>query len=139
MNSFASELAHDIRQESAFWVDLASLRAVGIRSTLLSTDLANSFSVGPTVSGPNLDGAALIRLLNSASVFAQATDEPSRDLAQQIAVFASLASSDADIHDAAVHILSGLGNFPGLNKLRGGEVRDSGLAGSRPQRPVARA
>ena len=127
MKSFASELAHDIRQEPAFWVDLASLRAVGIRSTLLSTNVDSSFSVGTTVNGPNLDGEALIRLLNSASVFAHATDESSRDLAQQIAVFASLASSDADIHDAAVHILSGLGNFPGLNKLRGVGAETQGL------------
>jgi len=119
MTSFASELAHDIRQEHAFWVDLAALRAVGIRSTLLATSADDAFAVGPTVNGPNLEGEALVRLMNSASVFAQATDEPSRDLAQQIAVFASLATNDADIQDAAVHILSGLGNFPGLTKLRG--------------------
>lgn len=127
MTSFSSELAHDIRQEPAFWVDLASLRAVGIRSTLLSTSMDDLSTVGAKVNGPNLDDEALVRLLNSASVFAQASDEPSRDLAQQIAIFASLASNDADIHDAAVHILSGLGNFPGLTKLRGVGSESQGL------------
>lgn len=127
MSIFASELAHDIRQEPKFWVDLASLRAVGIRSTLLSTSVDDLLTMHPTVSGPGLDDEALIRLLNSASIFAQATDEPSRDLAQQIAVFASLASNDAAIHDAAVHVLSGLGNFPGLTKLPGMGSESLGL------------
>ena len=127
MTSFAAELAHDIRQEPAFWLDLASLRAVGIRSTLLTTSVEGFSTLGPTVKGPNLSGDALVRLLNSASVFAQASDEPSRDLAQQIAVFASLASSDAYIVGAAVHILSGLGNFPGLTKLGGAASESQGL------------
>jgi hypothetical protein len=119
MTNFASELARDIRQESAFWTDLASLRAVGIRATLLSTNADDLLPDVPSVDGPELVDEALVRLLNSASVFVQASDEASRDLAQQIAVFASIASNDVDIHDAAVHILAGLGNFPGLTKLRG--------------------
>ena len=119
MTNFASELARDIRQESAFWTDLASLRAVGIRATLLSTSRDNVLSDVPSVDGPELVDEALVRLLNSASVFVQASDEASHDLAQQIAVFASIASNDVDIHDAAIHILTGLGNFPGLTKLRG--------------------
>lgn len=127
MTGFASELASDIRHEPAFWADLASLRAVGIRSTLLSDGLDVSQSTGPIVKGPDLSHDALVRLLNSASVFAQATDEESRDLAQQIAVFASLASEDGEIRGAAVHILSGLGNFPGLAKLRGADSDSFGL------------
>lgn len=130
MTNFASELARDIRQESAFWTDLASLRAVGIRATLLSTSTDNVLSDVPSVDGPELVDEALVRLLNSASVFVQASDEASHDLAQQIAVFASIASNDVDIHDAAIHILTGLGNFPGLTKLRG--------LGSEPQSLQAR-
>jgi DEAD/DEAH box helicase/Helicase conserved C-terminal domain len=130
MTNFASELARDIRQESAFWTDLASLRAVGIRATLLSTSTDNLLSDVPSVDGPELVDEALVRLLNSASVFVQASDEASHDLAQQIAVFASIVSNDVDIHDAAIHILSGLGNFPGLTKLRG--------LGSEPQSLQAR-
>lgn len=127
MTCFASELASDICREPAFWVDLASLRAVGIRATLLSEDVNDVFTVRPSVNGPGLSHDALVRLLNSASVFAQAIDEVSLDLAQQIAIFATLASDDASILDAAVHILTGLGNFPGLAKLRGVSSETSGL------------
>ncbi|HGM6067628.1 TPA: DEAD/DEAH box helicase [Stenotrophomonas maltophilia] len=127
MMSFASELAHDIRQEPSFWADLASLRAAGIRSTLLPSSARTLSSEVAAAQGPDLNERALVRLLNSASIFAQATDATSLDLAQQIAVFASLASDDTGTYDAAVHILTGLGNFPGLNKLRGQGAEDQGL------------
>lgn len=127
MMSFASELAHDIRQEPSFWADLASLRAAGIRSTLLPSSTGTLSPEVAAVQGPDLNERALVRLLNSASIFAQATDATSLDLAQQIAVFASLASDETGTYDAAVHILTGLGNFPGLNKLRGKRAEDQGL------------
>ncbi|MBA0432589.1 MULTISPECIES: DEAD/DEAH box helicase [Stenotrophomonas] len=127
MTSFASELAHDIRQEPSFWADLASLRAAGIRSTLLPSSAGTRSSEVAVVQGPDLNERALVRLLNSASIFAQATDATSLDLAQQIAVFASLASDDTGTYDAAVHILTGLGNFPGLTKLRAQRAEDQGL------------
>lgn len=127
MMSFASELAHDIRQEPSFWADLASLRAAGIRSTLLPSSAGTLSSEVAVVQGPDLNERALVRLLNSASIFAQATDATSLDLAQQIAVFASLASDDTGTYDAAVHILTGLGNFPGLTKLRAKRAEDQGL------------
>jgi DEAD/DEAH box helicase/Helicase conserved C-terminal domain len=112
MTSFATEVSGDIRQHAAFWTDLAGLRAMGIRSTLPSEDESKA-----GIAGPGLGDDGLTRLLNSASVFALAEDEESRDLAQQIAVFASLAFDSAAVRDAAVHVLSGLGNFPGLKKV----------------------
>lgn len=121
MNTFADEVAQEIRQESAFWSDLADLRAVGIRSTLLS----EGHSVD--VQGPDLSEGTLARLLSSASIFAKAHDEESRDLAQQIAVFASLASKADGAHQGAVHILSDLGNFPGLAKLESNGCNALGL------------
>lgn len=127
MTSFATELASDIRREPAFWTDLASLRAVGIRATLLPEIPKNLPADWQNTDGPDLADDALLRLLNSASVFAQAADESSRDLAQQIAVFASLISDEAGIHDAAAHVLTGLGNFPGLAKLRGTNSQKLGL------------
>jgi len=102
MMTFADEVARDIRSEEDFWTDLAELRAVGIRSTLLSA------SENVAISGPKLGEHTLARLLSSASVFAKAQDESSRDLAQQIAVFASLASSENAVHQGAVHVLSDL-------------------------------
>lgn len=116
--TFATEVSQDIRRESAFWEDLADLRAVGIRTTLL----AGKHNV--RVSGPQLKEDALARLLSSASVFSSAQDEESRDLAQQIAVFASLSSNDDAVRQAAVHVLSDLGNFPGLSKLEGNKSSD---------------
>ena len=112
MTSFATEVSGDIRQNAAFWMDLAGLRAMGIRSTLPSEHDSKADIVGP-----ELGDEGLARLLNSASVFALAHDEESRDLAQQIAVFASLAFDSPEVRGAAVHILSGLGNFPGLKKV----------------------
>lgn len=111
MTTIAAEIAADIKQEEGFWKDLAELRAVGIRSTLHAAGQVVD------VSGPLLTDGALARLLSSASIFATSEDEESRDLAQQIAVFASLSSSEPAVHQGAVHILADLGNFPGLAKL----------------------
>jgi superfamily II DNA/RNA helicase len=111
MTSIATEISNEIKKETRFWDDLAELRAVGIRSTLHSAGRVVD------VSGPGLTEGSLARLLSSASVFATAEDEESRDLAQQIAVFASLSSSEAAVRQGAVHILADLGNFPGLAKL----------------------
>lgn len=111
MSTFATEVALEIRQEPGFWRDLAELRAVGIRSTVLQENEQ------VRVEGPVLAEKALTRLLNTASVFSSATDEESKDLAQQIAVFASLASVDDVVREASIRILSDLGNFPGLRKL----------------------
>lgn len=121
MTRFATEVALDIRQANGFWTDLAKLRAVGIRSTLLAESQAAS------IEGPQLSDESLVRLLNSAGVLAMAEDEESRDLAQQIAVFASLASNEPSVRQAVVHILSGLGNFPGLTKLEANNPIDLGL------------
>lgn len=112
MTSFATEVSGDIRQHAAFWMDLAGLRAMGIRSTLPGGRESKA-----SISGPELGDDGLARLLNSASVFALADDEESRDLAQQIAVFATLSFDNAAVREAAVHILSGLGNFPGIKRL----------------------
>jgi hypothetical protein len=121
MSTFATEVAIEIRQEPGFWSDLAELRAVGIRSTVLHENQQ------VRVEGPVLAENALTRLLNTASVFASATDEESKELAQQIAVFASLASSDDIVHEASFRILSDLGNFPGLSKLEDEYTVDVGF------------
>lgn len=112
MTTFATEVSGDIRQHAAFWTDLAGLRAMGIRATLPSDHESRA-----GISGPELGGDGLARLLNSAGILALAEDEESRDLAQQIAVFASLAFDDLAVREVAVHVLSGLGNFPGLKRL----------------------
>lgn len=106
MTGFASELAHDIQATPKFWSELAMLRAAGIGTTL---------SI-PTNADPVPDGV-LNRLLSTASIFAQADDDASLDLAQQIAVFGALCSNDQPVQAAAAHILSGLGNFPGLKRV----------------------
>ncbi|RKP47488.1 DEAD/DEAH box helicase [Trinickia fusca] len=121
MSTFATEVAIDIRREPGFWSDLAELRAVGIRSTVLQANQQ------VRVDGPVLAEKALTRLLNTASVFASASDEESKELAQQIAVFASLASSEDMVHEASIRILSDLGNFPGLRKLESEHPVDLGF------------
>lgn len=111
MVTFATEVAEDIRSAPQFWADLASLRASGIRMTLPEA------AVAVDRSAPNVSDDALARLLTSAGVLAQADDEESRDLAQQIAVFSTLASHEQSVREVSINILAGLGNFPGLDRL----------------------
>lgn len=122
MATFAGELASRIRAHEAFWVDLASLRSTGIRASIPS--LVNAQLIG---SSEPLDGDALTRLLNSASVFSEAADDESRDLAQQIAVFATLASEEQLVREASVRVLAALGNFPGLAQLEDAYPSNAGF------------
>lgn len=111
MTTFASELARDIQFNSKFWSELAALRAAGISRTLPALEFDDALTT-----------PVMNRLLSTASVFAQAEDEVSQDLAQQIAVYGALCSDSPPVHAASAHILSELGNFPGLRKvLRKGE------------------
>ena len=119
METFANQLSLKIRSHDEFWSELSVLRAAGIRASIPSAQ-----KLTPSVSANELP---LRRLLTSASVFSQAEDEESLDLAQQIAVFATLASDDTDIREAAVRILAELGNFPGLNKSFPDPLKDVGL------------
>lgn len=122
MATFAVELAGRIRGHKAFWSDLASLRSTGIRASIPS--LASARLVG--ASDP-LNEDILTRLLNSASVFSEAGDDESRDLAQQIAVFSTLASEEQLVREASVRVLASLGNFPGLDQLEGAYPSSAGL------------
>lgn len=119
MEPFANELALRIRSHDVFWSELSTLRAAGIRASI------------PSIQNLNLPqskvGLPLRRLLSSASVFSQAQDDESLDLAQQIAVFATLASDDPSIREGAIRILAELGNFPGLNKSFPDPIKDVGL------------
>lgn len=119
MEPFANELAFRIRSHDAFWSELSVLRAAGIRASIPSIQR----SALPRLQ----EELPLRRLLSSASVFSQAQDDESLDLAQQIAVFATLASDDPSIREAAVRILAELGNFPGLNKSFPDPMKDVGL------------
>lgn len=110
MGTFADEVASDIKMKPRFWAELSCLRAAGIRETLdiksTSKQSSNAF-----------DLEVLARLMSSATVFAQADDSGSRDLAQQIAIFGSLATTDTLVREAALRILADLGNFPGFSKI----------------------
>jgi DEAD/DEAH box helicase/Helicase conserved C-terminal domain len=108
MATFATELSEEIRRNASFRKDLALLRSNGIRHTL-----PRSLPSAPE----SMPAPVLTRLLSSASIMASAEDELSKDLAQQIAVFSALISQEDAVRGACAHILSGLGNFPGLTKL----------------------
>ncbi|MDZ5457225.1 DEAD/DEAH box helicase [Azohydromonas lata] len=112
MATFANEVSIEIKESEGFWCDLAKLRACGVRAGL-------SMRSGAYISSPeDISIEVISRLLSSASVFVQSSDEESKDLALQIAVFTALTSSYSEFHEAVQHILAGLGNFPGLAKIK---------------------
>jgi superfamily II DNA/RNA helicase len=120
--TFAHELAGRIRSHDAFWADLAILRSTGIRASIPSLADAKLVDGNETVSSDTLT-----RLLSSASAFSEAEDDESRDLAQQIAVFSTLASEEPAVREASVRVLAALGNFPGLAQLESAYPSTAGL------------
>jgi superfamily II DNA or RNA helicase len=120
VETFANELARRIRSHDDFWSELATLRAAGICASIPSAGKSNRLA-------HDRSELPLRRLLSSASVFSQANDDESLDLAQQIAVFSTLASDDPSIREGAIRILAELGNFPSLNKSFPEPTKDVGL------------
>lgn len=110
MSTFAKDLTHKIRLNPMFWSDLECIWSKGISSLITgmqskvdnnSDEIAN----------------ALSRQIRSASIFAKSSMEKDRVLAQNMAVYASLATNEVIPKQAALDILSELGNHPGHEKL----------------------
>lgn len=112
MDIFANEVARRIQAQTQFVDDLATLRARGVMATL-----PNAVQGGDTIHLNLPDDEVFARLVSAASIFSQTSDDRAKDIAQQIAIFSALLSSNAPIVDGAVTVLAQLGNFPGLEQV----------------------
>lgn len=112
MDTFANEVAERIQAHPQFVKDLATLRAHGVMATLPNTIEGSDL---PHLEPP--DDEAVARLVSAASVFSQTNDDHAKDIAQQIAIFSTLLSTNVPIIDGAVTVLAQLGNFPGLEQV----------------------
>ncbi|MCB9397377.1 MAG: DEAD/DEAH box helicase [Acidobacteria bacterium] len=107
---FANDLTERIKLNPEFWVDLESVWSKGIAS--LFPKIRN----GTSMISDGLENAVK-RHIQSASIIAQSSIESDRVMAQAMALYASLATDDMRPRQAALNILSELGNFPGHDRL----------------------
>ena len=112
MDTFANEVAGRIQAHPQFVNDLAALRARGVMATLPAAVQGSD-----TLHVELPDDEVFARLVSAASIFSQTSDDRAKDIAQQIAIFSTLLSSNAPIIDGAVTVLAQLGNFPGLEQV----------------------
>jgi hypothetical protein len=107
---FGALLSEKIKSHEHFWRDLGSLEASAAWS--LS---ATALSSGTERTRP--EPSALSRLLYSASVFTQATDERTRGMAQSIALCALITNPEANTVERSKAILANMGNYPAVSYI----------------------
>ncbi len=105
MSSFAHDLAVRLTNHESFWSYIGKLQGSGIAKTLSK----------PLASAPVIETLELKKLHYCASVFAQTEDERFKSFAQTIALNTLLLEVDEAMRESSMHLLTELGNFPGLN------------------------
>lgn len=109
MSTFAEELAHTVKDHEKFWLDVETLSGAAMRHLLPGV----AFKPAPKVYDEHL----LWRLLRSAYVLAQTSNERDKGLAQDLALFIAVTSKDAKTKAFACDLFSELGNHPGAQRL----------------------
>ena len=104
MSSFAHDLSVRLTSHDIFWSYLGKLQGSGIAKTLSK----------PLVSAPVIEQLELKKLHYCASVFAQTEDDRFKSIAQTIALNTLLLEHDEAMRESSMHLLTELGNFPGL-------------------------
>lgn len=119
MTTFAEQLASRILGHSQFWSDLDSVSSRGLMGQIqpVADDAESDDGLSETTQ----------RLVYSASVFAQTDSDKHRSLAQRIALYTSLVTTNPLVLEASTRILASIGNFPGVTQLerRPGGMRPS--------------
>lgn len=105
MSTFALDLSNRLTSHESFWNSLGRLQSSGVVKTLCK----------PLEYSAPLDAIELKKLHYCASVFAQTEDEKLKGLAQSIALNTLLLSNGDVLHESSMHLLTELGNFPGLH------------------------
>lgn len=104
MSSFALDLSRRLTNHASFWTYLGQLQSAGAARTLAK----------PLTQSPTLPIGELLKLLYCASVFVQTEDDELKRLAQTIALNTLLLQENGELRERSLHILTELGNFPGL-------------------------
>jgi hypothetical protein len=104
MNTFAYDLSKRLTGHASFWSYLGQLQGSGAARTLAK----------PLTTAPALDVSDILKLLYCASVFVQTDEDDLKRLAQTIALNTLLLHEDNELRGRSLHILTELGNFPGL-------------------------
>lgn len=103
MNTFASDLSKRLTRHEVFWSYLAQLQGSGAARTLAKP-----------IALPALDVDKVLKLLYCASVFVQTDEDELKRLAQTIVLNTLLLHEDGELRERSLHVLTELGNFPGL-------------------------
>lgn len=107
---FADELSERIKAHTAFWEDASDLFARGMRVLLPRMD-------PPNHAPEELEQSADQRLIEAASILAQADSEHDKAIAQNIAFYSALVSRHPFVGEVAQNIIARLGNHPGAASL----------------------
>lgn len=104
MSTFAHDLSKRLASHGCFWKYLGQLQGAGAARTLTS----------PLADAPTLEIEKVLKLLYCASVFVQTEEEEFKRLAQSIVLNTLLLHDDGEMRERSLHVLTELGNFPGL-------------------------
>jgi hypothetical protein len=104
VNTFAYDLAKRLTGHSSFWSYLDQLRGSGAARTLAKH-----------VEMPSPQAQDVLKLLYCASVFVQTDEDDLKRLAQTIVLNTLLLHEDGELRERSLHVLTELGNFPGLS------------------------
>ncbi len=107
MSTFADRLADRIRTEPQFDADIDDVCTAALCRLVPQLESDRPLS----------NNAALSRILQSASVFAQASTDGNKALAQDLALYSIFAASEIQQQESARDIISALGNHPGVSQL----------------------
>lgn len=104
MSTFAHDLSRRLTGHASFWKYLGQLQGAGAARTLAK----------PLADAPSLGLEKVLKLLYCASVFVQTEDDELKRLAQTIVLNTLLLHEDGEMRERSLHVLTELGNFPGL-------------------------
>ncbi|MBM2562131.1 DEAD/DEAH box helicase [Pseudomonas sp. AF1] len=105
MSTFAQDLSRRLTGHASFWTYLGQLQGAGAARTLAR----------PLDDAPTLDIDKVLKLLYCASVFVQTDADELKRLAQAIVLNTLLLHEDGELRERSLHVLTELGNFPGLS------------------------
>ncbi|TXH91658.1 DEAD/DEAH box helicase [Thauera aminoaromatica] len=105
MSTFAHDLSRRLTGHTSFWNYLGQLQGAGAVRTLAR----------PLADTPTLDLERVLKLLYCASVFVQTEEDELKRLAQTIVLNTLLLHEDGELRERSLHVLTELGNFPGLS------------------------